>query len=994
MGERTVSHYRILEKLGEGGMGAVYLAQDLHLHRRVAIKFPSPSEDEQSQSLFVREARLASSLSNPHIATIFDFGETEDHKPFIVMELVEGESLARMMSDGPLALHKCIPIMLAIADALDHAHRHGVIHRDIKPANVVLGPQGSIKVLDFGLAKRLPTPDSGHQGDLTGDLTATNRDVMRGTPRYMSPEQIRGHEIDGRSDIFAFGIVFYEALTGRPLFSGSNTFEILSAILHVQPDPPSTLNRSVTPSVDRIVMKCLARDKTLRYASAAALIADLKTLELESSLEGTRPLSESGKSKRDFTLPDSAGMETVISESIREEVPGSLSTVTISRSKVLRKKPVLIGAILTFVVIASAALIYFAVGRGTGSTKRSAEAQQYFDQGLFALRDGAYLKARSVLERAVKVDDSWSLAHARLAESWIELDNLDAASREITAAHARVTKDKAIGKLDSLYLQAITQVADGNYAEAEKSYIEIAEREPSEPYVHFDLGRAYERNRKIKEAISEYLKATELNPAFAASHLRLGILYARTGDIESAEQRFKTAESIYETSMNGEGKTEVIFQRGLAYLNTRKFAQSRDQFQKALSRAQGEAPNSYQAIRSRLQLSSVAASENNLEEAERLAGEGFEIANREGIEYLTMRSRISLGEVYFRQNKLTEALRYTEDARKLAERYRMQRHVMLAQLNLGSIRIYQNLNDEGLTLVQPALEFFKGLGFKTQTNAAQLLIARATRNKGDYTSALKMFNEVGAKDEIAMMKLETEQYPEAVSAFEESVKQSKADGDKESELFNQINLARALSMLGYLSRADEALRRATSLASNDDLKAALLSPSAEMALIRRDFAVAARLGKERLARTDPEDYPERLLGLQWLCRSEPARCDEALQVAMRMSNPSRLARTRLIVAESLVGQNKSTEAIPSARSSSEEFERLGLGDSWWRALSIAATASSKSGDAPGAIDLAKRAKASLELLKTRWPAIDYNSYLSRPDVAWERSQLDKLAGTK
>ena len=975
-------------------MGAVYLAQDLHLHRRVAIKFPSPSEDEQSQSLFVREARLASSLSNPHIATIFDFGETDDHQPFIVMELVEGESLARIMGDGPVPFHKCIPIMLAIADALDHAHRHGVIHRDIKPANVVLGPQGSIKVLDFGLAKRVPTPDSGHQGDLTGDLTATNRDIMRGTPRYMSPEQIRGHEIDGRSDIFAFGIVFYEALTGRQLFTGSNTFEILSAILHIQPDPPSTINRSVTPSLDRIVMKCLARDKTLRYASAAALIADLKSLELESSLEGTRPFSESNASKHDFTIPDSAGMETVVSASLRDDVPGSLSTVTLSRSKLLRKRPLLMAAILAFAVMASAALFYFVVGGGAGSAKRSAEAQQYFDQGLFALRDGAYLKARSVLERAVKVDDSWSLAHARLAESWIELDNLDAASREITAAHARVTKDKAVGKLDSLYLQAITQVADGNYAEAEKSYVEIAEREPAEPYVHFDLGRAYERNRKIKDAISEYLKATELNPAFAASHLRMGILYGRSGDLDSAEQRFKTAESIYETSMNGEGKTEVIFQRGLAYLNSRKFGQAREQFQKALSRAQGEAPNSYQAIRSRLQLSSVAASENNLEEAERLAAEGFEIANREGIEYLTMRSRISLGEVYFRQNKLTEALRYTEDARKLAERYRMQRHVMLAQLNLGSIRIYQNLNDEGLALVQPALEFFKGLSFKTQTNAAQLLVARAMRNKGDYTSALKMFGELDAKDEIAMMKLETEQYPEAVSSFEESVKQSKADGDKESELFNQINLARALSMLGYLSRADEALRRATSLATNDDLRSALLSPAAELALIRRDFAVAARLGKERLARTDPEDYPERLLGLQWLCKSEGARCDDALQLATRMSNPSRLARTRLVVADSLVGQNRFAEAIALARSSSEEFERLAMGDSWWRALLSEATALSKSGDTAGAIVLAKRARGSLELLKSRWPANDYNSYLSRPDVASERSQLDKLSATK
>ncbi len=758
MEEQAFSHYRVLKKLGEGGMGAVYLAEDTLLQRKVAIKFPTAPGQDQGHSLFLREARLASALSHPHIATIFDFGETEDHRPFLVMEFVEGENLHDLLRAGPMSVDQALLIVIDVAEALEEAHRIGIVHRDIKPSNIVIGDRSTLKVLDFGLAKY--THDAARQQTdrpVTDDFTATSPGITRGTPLYMSPEQIRGEEIDGRSDLFALGVVLYEMLTGVAPFAGSGAFDIFGKVLHVDPPRPQSVNARIPTNVEAIILKALEKDRSKRYQSAREMLAELRATQ-DNLISQTRPLATSG-STSGYTsgsaqgstpgtpeLP--SGYETTLSPSVSS---ASARITTAWRSNP-RMRLIAVGGAVAVVVIAAIVTWFAMGGSGGGGAARSPEAQHFFEQGVFALRDGAYLKARNVLERAVKIDSSWALAHARLAEAWTELDNFDAASREITAAHSRAANDKAIGELDHLYLQAITQTVDGNHAEALKAYDQIASRAPGEAHVHFDLGRALERNRQVKEAIEQHLKAIGINAGFAASHLRLGMLYGRSGDLTRSEEHFRTAEGIYETSMNGEGKTEVIFQRGLAFLNANRFAPAREQFQLALDRSQGAVPNIYQAIRARLQLSSVAGSENDLVTAERYANEAFSTAQSEGIEYLTMRSRISLGDVYFRQNKLAEAIRYTEEGRKLAERYRMPRHQMLAAMNLGSMRIHQNLNDEGLALVRQAHDYFKGLGFKAQTGTAELLIARATRNKGDYASALEMFKALDAKDEIANFK--------------------------------------------------------------------------------------------------------------------------------------------------------------------------------------------------------------------------------------------------
>lgn len=992
---KTISHYQILEKLGEGGMGVVYVAEDTHLKRRVAIKFLS-SLDHPYRARFLREAQAVSRLTHPNIATVFDYGETTDRQPFIVMELVEGKTLHDVLLESALPLIEAVRVSAFIGEALEEAHRMGIVHRDIKPSNVVITSRGHVKVLDFGLAKLLDeqyvTEEAANRGHLM--VTRTQSSVIVGTPLYLSPEQATGKPIDGRSDLFALGAVLYECLAGQSAFSGGSAIEIGAQVLHLTPPLPSSLNANVTSELDRITMKALEKNVEQRYQTAADLVNDLRQVEATLSSDGHRiprvPVPVTAPSK--VAQPSAI---TTIAEAIRRP---RLSVATLA------------------VVVVGVVLLVWGIAKWwtPPQFKPSAPGADWYVKGSDALRNGAYLQASVALSRAIQTDPGFPLAHARLAEAWAELDYTDRAKDELLLVSNLVPDRSNLRRIDGLYLDAINNVVTRNFPGAIKSYGEIASLLPNEAPPYVDLGRAYEKNQEIDFAIENYLKASNLDSQYPTPYLRVGSCYSRKGDVASAAAALDKAETLFSALGNVEGTTEVLRERGLLYEKAGKFPEAKTQFERALATARAS-NNDFRAIGALLELSYLSFTHGRFDEADSYAQQAMQYAQQKNFENLITSALIQLGNVNRGRGDYTKSESYFRQAIEFARTNKVRRLEFLATTNLAGLYIHQLRTDEGLALVEQAYSFFQQGRYHHESLICLTELGRAYRRKGNYAEALKaqqqklaLAREVGneaqaafAYADIGAVYFEQERYPDALANYDLSYNLNKSLGNPLLVAYSQHNRANILWHLGSFPEAREVLRDSLKIATGPGAGYKALLPEiqlslAQISLAERKYQEAIKESQTAVDMAGTQYISVMIeakstLGLAKVLSGNATEglrlCEAALSAAETSGDAPLISRVLLAQAEAALAAGNDEKALQLANRARERFGANGQLESEWRACLIAAQATERTAGPSEAQSLYIHAREVLNQLGTTWNEGAFKQYLTRPDIQNYRKQL-------
>lgn len=689
-GELAADRFRIIRFAGEGGMGEVYEAQDEQLRERIAVKVLRPAlvTEARYRERFHEEVRLARRVSHPNVCRVFDLEQAYSKQlgvpvDILTMELLDGETLSKRLDrEGPLPLDTALEIVRQLSAGLETAHEAGIVHRDFKCGNVMLctDAAGRLRavITDFGLARLNPEPQA------TGDSTGSGA----GTPAYMAPEQILGQMAGPGVDIYAFGVILYEMTTGRKPFSDASPLAMAARKVAEKAGSPRNFRPDLPRAWDDVILRCLELRPEDRFATASALLAALES---------------------------------------RNAMPSWL----------VRGRPSTVVALLTIAFVAGGAWAWNLRG-----ARVAENARKDFESGTAALHEASPVRARLLLERALKADAHYPALRARLAEAYLELDMADRAKDQLLAVAAA---NVAITSADRILVDAVQATLLRDFQHAAEFYQQRVESEPAGPARSrslLDLGRLHEKAAATPKAVATYERAVREDAANAAAHLRLGIMEGRRQKLDRASLEFDEAARLFAAQGNAEAAAETCLQRARALRNAQRISDSLREVDKALQLAQSGGNRTLE-VRALFEKSLLQLRGGQFADAETHASRGLALARSEGLETLSLQGLIDLGSAALTQYKVKEAATFLQQALQIADRLNSPTNRARAQTTLASARLRSGRVQDAFPLLADALRFYRENEFKNETLTGLTLLADAHYDGGGLAESERYAVELG-----------------------------------------------------------------------------------------------------------------------------------------------------------------------------------------------------------------------------------------------------------